>query len=101
MSETRVTVLDPAGPSQDIQHLNQHINYTNLHTDAGANHAAINAQIQHSLATPLQPTISSDGNTIYIPAFGFVEDRCVHAHPSSRILRSRPTSIPPRRAPTT
>jgi hypothetical protein len=53
-----------------VQHLNQHIDYGQLHTDGGANHAAINAQIPHSLATPLQPTISSDGNTIYIPAFG-------------------------------
>jgi cysteine-rich repeat protein len=70
LSLSRVTILDPSGPSQDVQHLNQHINYANLHTDAGANHAAINAQIPHSLATPLQPTISSDGNTIYIPAFG-------------------------------
>jgi cysteine-rich repeat protein len=70
LSLSRVTVLDPTGPSQDIQHLNQHINYSNLHTGVGANHAAIDAQIQHSLATPLQPTISSDGNTIYIPAFG-------------------------------
>ncbi len=54
----------------DIQHLNQHIAYANLHTDPGADHAAIDAQIPHSLATPMQPTISSDGNTIYIPAFG-------------------------------
>jgi len=78
LSETRVTVLDPSGPSQDVQHLNQHlaiaggdgITYANLHTDPGANHAAINAQIQHSLATPMLPAISSDGSTIYIPAFG-------------------------------
>jgi cysteine-rich repeat protein len=70
LSLSRVTILDPSGPSQDVQHLNQHINYANLHTDAGADHAAINAQIAHSLATPLQPTISSDGNTIYIAAFG-------------------------------
>jgi DNA-binding beta-propeller fold protein YncE len=70
LSLSRVTILDPSGPSQDIQHLNQHIDYADLHTDAGANHAAINAQIQHSLATPLQPTISSDGSVIYIPAFG-------------------------------
>ena len=70
LSETRVTILDPTGPSQDVQHLNQHIAYGNLHTDPGANHAAIDAQIPHSLATPMQPTISSDGNTIYIPAFG-------------------------------
>jgi len=70
LSESSVTILDPGGPSQDVQNLNQHIVYADLHTDAGANHAAINAQIPHSLATPLQPTISSDGNTIYIPAFG-------------------------------
>ncbi len=70
LSLTRVTILDPSGPSQDVQHLNQHIDYNQLHTDGGANHAAIDAQIPHSLATPLQPTISSDGNTIYIPAFG-------------------------------
>jgi hypothetical protein len=78
LSETRVTILDPLGPSQDVQHLNQHlaqagldgITYANLHTDGDDNHAAINAQIPHSLATPMQPTISSDGNTVYIPAFG-------------------------------
>ena len=70
LSLARVTILDPTGPSQDVQHLNQHIAYTDLHTDPGADHAAINAQIQHSLATPLQPTISSDGNSIYIPAMG-------------------------------
>jgi hypothetical protein len=70
LSETRVTILDPVGISQDVQHLNQHIVYADLHTDVGANHATINAQIPHSLATPMQPTISADGNTIYIPAFG-------------------------------
>ena len=70
LSLSRVTILDPAGAGQQVQHLNQHINYANLHTAVGANHTAINAQIPHSLATPLQPTISSDGNTIYIPAFG-------------------------------
>jgi DNA-binding beta-propeller fold protein YncE len=70
LSLSRVTILDPSGPSQDVQHLNQHINYSLLHTDPAANHALIDAQIQHSLATPMLPTISSNGNTIYIPAFG-------------------------------
>jgi DNA-binding beta-propeller fold protein YncE len=73
ISESRVTILDPfdsLGPSQDVQHLNQHIAYADLHTDAGANHLAIDGQVPHSLATPMQPAISSDGNTIYIPAFG-------------------------------
>jgi hypothetical protein len=69
LSRARVTVLGP-GSAIDVQHLNQHIDYGQLHTDPGANHAAIDAQIPHSLATPLQPTVSSNGNTIYIPAFG-------------------------------
>jgi len=70
LSETRVTILDPSGPSQDVQHLNQHIDYTQLHTDVGAAHALINGQIPHSLATPMLPTIHSSGSPIYIPAFG-------------------------------
>jgi YVTN family beta-propeller protein len=70
LSEARITVLDPAGPSVDPQHLNQHIAYGDLHTDAGANHAAIDAQKAHSLATPLQPVVSSDGTTLYVAAFG-------------------------------
>jgi sugar lactone lactonase YvrE len=73
LSLSRITILhptDPMGPSQDVQHLNQHIDYGQLHTDPGANHAAINAQIAHSLATPLQPLVSSDGLTIYVAAFG-------------------------------
>ena len=70
LSQSRVTILDPGGPSQDVQHLNQHINYNDLHTDVGANHAAINGQIAHSLATPMLPEIHSSGSPIYIPAFG-------------------------------
>jgi len=70
VSEARVTVLDPATGTIDAQHLNQHIDYSALHTDPLADHAAIDAQIPHSLATPLQPTIDSSGNTLYVPAFG-------------------------------
>jgi len=70
LSESRITVIDPSGPSVAAKHLNQHIDYSQLHTDPGANHALINAQIPHSLATPLQPVVSSDGNTIYVAAFG-------------------------------
>ena len=66
LSESRISVLDPSGSgSVDPQHLNQHIVYADLHTDAGANHAAIDAQIPHSLATPLQTVVSGDGNTLY------------------------------------
>ena len=70
LSESRITVLDPSGPSVDPQHLNQHIDYGQLHTDPGADHAAIDAQIDHSLATPLQPVVSGDGSTLYVAAFG-------------------------------
>jgi DNA-binding beta-propeller fold protein YncE len=70
LSESRITVIDPSGPALDPQHLNPHIAYTDLHTDPGANHTQIDAQIAHSLATPLQPVISSDGSTLYVAAFG-------------------------------
>jgi hypothetical protein len=70
VSRARVTILDPSGPSIDVQPLNLHIDYSALHTDPGADHVAIDAQIPHSLATPLQPTIHSSGSPIYIPAFG-------------------------------
>jgi DNA-binding beta-propeller fold protein YncE len=70
LSESRITVIDPSAPSVSPKHLNQHIDYGQLHTDPGANHAAIDAQAQHSLATPVQPVVSSDGQKIYVPAFG-------------------------------
>jgi DNA-binding beta-propeller fold protein YncE len=70
LSESRITVLNPSNGNVDPQHLNQHINYGNLHTDAGADHAAINAQKSHSLATPLQPVVSSDGSKLYVAAYG-------------------------------
>ena len=70
LSESRITVLNPGNGGVDPQHLNQHINYANLHTDAGADHAAINAQKAHSLATPLQPVVSSDGSKLYVAAYG-------------------------------
>ncbi|HVN39130.1 MAG TPA: thrombospondin type 3 repeat-containing protein [Myxococcota bacterium] len=75
LSESRITVLNPAlaegvAGQVDPQHLNKHIDYSLLHTTAGVNHATIDAQIPHSLATPLQPVLSSDGNTLYVAAFG-------------------------------
>jgi len=70
LSETRISVLNPSGATVDPQHLNKHINYSLLHTTAGVNHATIDAQIPPSLATPLQPIVSSNGNTIYMAAFG-------------------------------
>jgi DNA-binding beta-propeller fold protein YncE len=72
LSETRVSVLDPGGVTVDPQHLNEHIDYSMLHTDMGANHALIDAQIPHSLATPLQAVVSDDlgDQKVYVAAFG-------------------------------
>ena len=66
LSETRITVLDPNTPSVDVQHLNQHIDYSLLHTSGSGDPN----QILHSLATPMQTVVSSDGATLYMAAFG-------------------------------
>ena len=68
LSESRITVIDPTGPSVDPQHLNQHIDYSSLHTDVPD--LVDPTQKNHSLATPLQPVVSSDGATLYVAAFG-------------------------------
>lgn len=68
LSESRITVIDPDAPSIDPQHLNQHIDYAKLHTDTPD--LVDPSQIDHSLATPLQPVVSSDGSTLYLAAFG-------------------------------
>ncbi len=70
LSEARISVLNPSNGAVDTQHLNKHIDYSLLHTTPGADHALINGQAAHSLATPLQPVVSSDGATLYVPAFG-------------------------------
>ncbi len=68
LSESRITVIDPSVPSVSPKHLNQHIDYSKLHTDVPD--MVDPTQVQHSLATPLQPVVSSDGSTIYLAAFG-------------------------------
>src|SRR5262245_46449327 len=69
LSESRITVIDPAVvTSPSPKHLNKHINYSLLHTAPGADHALINAQAQHSLATPTQMALN--GSTLYLAAFG-------------------------------
>jgi DNA-binding beta-propeller fold protein YncE len=71
LSESRITVINPSvNTTVDPQHLNKHINYNLLHTDVGANHALIDGQAAHSLATPLQPVVSSNGQKLYVAAFG-------------------------------
>ncbi len=68
LSETRISVLDPATASVDPQHLNQHIDYGALHSDVPD--VVDPTQKDHSLATPLQIAVSSDGSVVYLAAFG-------------------------------
>jgi DNA-binding beta-propeller fold protein YncE len=68
LSESRVSVLNPVGTSVDVQHLNLHIDYSRLHTDVPD--IVDVTQKNHSLATPVQPVVSSDGATLYVAAFG-------------------------------
>jgi DNA-binding beta-propeller fold protein YncE len=68
LSESRISVIDPNTLSVDSQHLNLHIDYSKLHTDVPD--LVDPSQIEHSLATPLQSVVSSDGLTLYTAAFG-------------------------------
>jgi DNA-binding beta-propeller fold protein YncE len=71
-SRSGITVWNPATSTGVRQPLNPHIDYGALHTDAGANHAAIEAQKPHSLATPLQVVVSNTpgDQKVYVAAFG-------------------------------
>jgi YVTN family beta-propeller protein len=68
LSETRISVLTPSTGAVDPQHLNQHIDYSKLHTDS-PDLVDVTAK-NHSLATPMQPVVSSDGTKVYMAAFG-------------------------------
>lgn len=71
LSESRITVLTDAGTGVDPQHLNQHIDYSLLHTDNDAGiSATIDSYKPHTLATPLQLVVNNAGDTIYMAAFG-------------------------------
>jgi DNA-binding beta-propeller fold protein YncE len=63
LAETRVTVI---GPSVTPRHLNKHIDYTKLAGEPGFDPTAKN----HSLSTPLDMAVTSDGRTLYLAAFG-------------------------------
>jgi DNA-binding beta-propeller fold protein YncE len=60
LAEYRVTVLD--GASVLPRHLNKHIDYSVRPAPAGVK--------DNSLATPVDMAISSDGQTLYVAAFG-------------------------------
>ena len=68
LSETRISILDPTTGSVDVQHLNQHIDYSKLHTDV-PDTVDVTAK-NHSLATPLQMVTTADGATVYLAAYG-------------------------------
>ena len=68
LSRSRISVIDPVALSVLAQHLNQHIDYSKLHTDVPD--TVDPTQIEHSLATPLQTVVSQDGLTLYTAAFG-------------------------------
>jgi sugar lactone lactonase YvrE len=60
LGQSQITVLD--GASVNRRHLNKHINYSIRPAPAGT--------AANSLATPLGMAMSSDGNTLYVAAFG-------------------------------
>jgi cytochrome c peroxidase len=66
LSEARISVIDTSTGATDAQHLNPHINYSQLFTGGTPPPAT---QKDHSLATPLQMVVSSTG-TVYVAAFG-------------------------------
>ena len=64
LAETRITVI--SGSTVTPRHLNKHIDYTRLAGSPGFDSTAKN----HSLSTPLEMAVTSDGRTLYLAAFG-------------------------------
>jgi YVTN family beta-propeller protein len=64
IAEARITVID--GTNVLPRHLNKHLDYSKLAGDAGFDATAKD----HSLATPLEIVVSSDGATLYVAAYG-------------------------------
>ncbi|MGO9831507.1 MAG: hypothetical protein ACLPJH_15310 [Myxococcaceae bacterium] len=60
LAEARISVLSDGGVQP--RYLNKHINYSIRPAPAGT--------LSHSLSTPLQIAVSSDGSTLYVAAFG-------------------------------
>ena len=51
-----------------VRHLNKHLDYSKLHTDVPD--VVDTTAKNHSLATPVDMLVSSDGATLYVAAFG-------------------------------
>jgi YVTN family beta-propeller protein len=64
LAEMRITVI--SGGAVTPRHLNKHIDYTRLAGDPGFDPTAKN----HSLSTPLDMAVTSNGRTLFVAAFG-------------------------------
>src|SRR5580698_3043837 len=64
LAEARITVI--SGTNVEPRHLNKHINYSLLAGSPGFDPSAKS----HSLSMPLDMAVSSDGETLYVTAFG-------------------------------
>ncbi len=64
LAETRITVI--SGSTVTPRHLNKHLDYTKLAGESGFDPTARN----HSLSTPLDMAVTSNGQTLYVAAFG-------------------------------
>jgi DNA-binding beta-propeller fold protein YncE len=64
LAEARITVI--SGSAVAPRHLNKHIDYSKLAGSPGFDTSAKS----HSLATPLDMAVTSDGKTLYVAAFG-------------------------------
>jgi DNA-binding beta-propeller fold protein YncE len=64
LAEMRITVI--SGGAVTPRHLNKHIDYTKLAGDPGFDPTAKN----HSLSTPTDIAVTSDGRTLFVAAFG-------------------------------
>ncbi|MFD2166157.1 YncE family protein [Thalassotalea euphylliae] len=62
IAKSQVTVINPFLGTVKPRHLNRHINYQTLKTDTDAR--------AHTLSTPTQMAVSSDGKTLYSAALG-------------------------------
>lgn len=61
LHETRISIIDDLG-NVTRRHLNKHIDYATVPSPAGTK--------DDSLATPLEMAVTSDGQTLYVAAFG-------------------------------
>lgn len=64
LAQMRITVL--SGSTIAPRHLNKHIDYSRLATESGFDPTTKN----HSLSTPLDMVVSSNGQKLYVAAFG-------------------------------